>query len=352
VGLLGPELMLLTSPAAAAATTEIQHNRRELLQQQRSMSREGSKSFPSFLRVNSMPVHRLQAGGSFVGRSFRGSSSMRVHSFADRGLGNNRLSMRHSTPATTAVPTAAAAASIIARSSGTSPAACGRDIDNHTGDSKQQHQDLQQQYGQKQTQDSGADENGHSADQGLQETDAGAAAASDAADAQAADSVAGSTTSSTYPEVVSPFLLHQRDRLARQTSLGLRQNSSRSMRHYADHLQLLSLRSSRLVGRQASITPRPDSISGERPAKQPDVELGCKADKDLAVAEWGVAREGGQLPLAAVDRCSRLRHEGCCHSPQLEKTMQEKMEHHLESQVWCGLWNGVCLHAEIHVETR
>lgn len=341
VGLLGPELMLLTSPAAAAATTEIQHSSRELLQQQRSMGWTGSLTVPSFLRVSSMPVHRLQAGDSFVGRSFRGSRSTWVQSFADRAPGNNRISMRHSTPAIAAASAAAAAAAAggSTGSFGISQATGRRDGEHQAADSQQQQQ--QRQSGQKQPQGSEA-ETGH-ADQGMQQTDTGAAAASDAA-SNAADSFAGSSTSHTYPDVVSPFLLHQRERLARQASLGLRQNSSRSMRLCMDHIQLLSLRSNSQLGAQASLKPSPDSISGEQPAKQPeassDVELGCKADKGVAVAELGVAGEGHQL--AAVDRCGRLRHEGCCHSPQLEKRMQEKMQHHLESQVRCGLWKGVC----------
>jgi hypothetical protein len=373
VGLLGPELMLLTSPAAAAATTGIQHSSREL-KQQWSMGRDASLTVPS---SSSIPIQNRQAGRSFMGGSFRHSSSMRAaHSCSDPAPASKSLNLSNSAPAVGAAPAAAAAAAAAAEaaaeaeaaaavaagggvgSAGTSQAAEGSDINNHAADSQQQ------QSGQKQTQISEVNVSGHGVDQ-LQENYAGAAA-----DTWVANSVAGSATSYTSPEVLSPFLLHQRERVARQASFSRSQHSSRSMRLCMDHLQMLSLLSSSQSGAQTSTTPQPGSIISDGRPKQPESapnsasqvlgqelqhsspaehcavhlpgRVAGKADIDLAEAECDMAGAGGQLPLAAVDRCRRLRHEGCCHSPQLEKRMQEKMEHHLEAQVWCGSKECVC----------
>lgn len=282
VSLLGPELMLLRSPAAATATLQVQRSARQLSRQASSLrrSRTSNNSFS--------PANSGRAGGflqhlASLGVSRAGSIVSRAPSGAVAATGSASFNKD-----------AAATAEAVAATA----------TNQHADGSKGAQDDLAAGA------PSGcADSNstghafGHADHHPANTAPAAVEAGSLDGDEAGEEELAASG-------FVSPFQLHQRELMFRQDSI-LRQHSMR--------------RAGSILQRRHSSLAVSAAAAGD---KSGAVDVG-----DAKVAAGAAAAQDAKLPLASQSRCRRLVHDDCCHSAELEEEMRTRMVHHITAQV-------------------
>jgi hypothetical protein len=341
--LLGPDLMLLKSPAAAEAAVFAQHSAREL-QRQRSASLRGS-SFSAGREGTFSRSLTLSATRS-LGLSFRSSSgtARRKSLTVTRSTGSKGRSTVAAADIRAAPQPAGEQLSL-----GSSGVPVSAQQHHHPSTAANSIPDTQQPV------------------------DIGSSSQAPAAwpEGLATPSTVSEEENSlcTAAGVLSPFQLHQvelahkqqeaalkrqQTSLQRQRQASLQDRASFSMRLSSMRLGSMRQSSSLRLSRQGSVvhcsggSPTAGGLrcSGSGCVLDVDVDpssciqedLGGEAAAAAAATAAAAAGKGGSLqeaglPVAVKSHCRRLTHDSCCHTAELEAKMTRKIEDQASHQV-------------------
>jgi hypothetical protein len=322
VDILGPELMLLTSPAAATAAVQVQHVGRELLQQHSSRGFTRGQALLSSLSA-------LSPGSSGLERRSGTSRSHSMFTTSRQVVGRQASdagprASRGSRACVGDVLTAAASGDQRAAASATA---------------------------------AGGADNGPFADPSHCVIDI------EAGDAACDQFDPASGVKRPTLDILSPFALHQQ---------GLPFKQKPSFKRFGSSSRQGSMRARTSVSRSGSGMQAGSQVSGGSSLTAAGSsgghvqatfirqQLSCDEEEHVrrAVDIQDVAAAAGQgaaggedagLPLPGVLRCWRLSHEDCCHTAALEDSMSDRIKHHASNQV---CWHCRCSQGCIRAADR